>query len=180
MDDFLKQIQKFADEKQMKNEERAKLVQDIWSLGGKGNFSIGSGHYQDGVQESCSGCRKSKFGIEQLVELKLLSDEQVLEVGPALAESNSVNGEVWRQVAKRQFAAEKYEEASESFRKALEASKEDMTQAKSNRRTEYANALVKLNRNEEAKKQLEEVDEGQLLAGNVETFQLLKTKLELK
>ena len=55
-----------------------------------------------------------------------------------------------------------------------------MTQAKSNRRTEYANALVKLNRNEEAKKQLEEVDEGQLLAGNVETFQLLKTKLELK
>lgn len=180
MDDFLKQVQKFADGKEMQNEERAKLVLDVWSLGAKGNFSIGSGHYQDGVQESCSGCSKNKFGIEQLAKLKLLNDEQILEIGPKLAELNSVNGEIWRQVGKRQFAAEKFEEACVSFRSALEASKEDMEQAKSNRRTEYANALVKLNRNDDAKKQLEKVDAAQLLADNVDTYQQLKATLDLK
>jgi tetratricopeptide (TPR) repeat protein len=181
MDEFLKQVQKYADGKKIDNaEERAKLVVDVWSLGAKGKFNIGSGHYQDGVQESCSGCSKSKFGIEQLAELKLLSDEQILELGPQLAELNSVYGEVWRQVAKRQFAAEKFEEACESFRKALEASKEEMKQAKFNRRVEYANALSKLGRDDDAKKQLEKMEPGELLGDNVERYGQLKATLKLE
>ena len=184
MDDFLKQIKKYADGRKIEDKaERAKLVVDVWSLGAKGNFSVGSGHYQAGIQESCSGCRKSKFGIEQLADLELLNDEQILEYGPQLAELNSVKGEVWRQVAKRQFKAEKFEEACESFEKALAASKKDMKQAKINRKVEYANALVKLGRNDDAKKQLVDIKPGQLsqlLGDNVETFDQLKTTLELK
>ena len=176
--------QKYAEGKKIKNDAvRAKLVVDVWSLGAKGNFSVGSGHYQAGIQESCSGCRKSKFGIEQLAELELLNDEQILEVGPQLAELNSVKGEVWRQVAKRQFKAEKFEEACESFGKALADSEKDMKQAKINRQVEYANALVKLGRNDDAKKQLVDIKPGQLsqlLGDNVETFGQLKTTLELK
>ena len=58
-----------------------------------------------------------------------------------------------------------------------------MKQAKINRKVEYANALVKLGRNDDAKKQLVDIKPGQLsqlLGDNVETFDQLKTTLELK
>ena len=181
MDSFLKQIKKYVDKTEMKDaDDRVKLVKDVWTLGAKGKFSVGSGHYQDGVQESCSGCRKGKFGIDQLAKLKLLDDQQILEFGPTLAELNSVHGEIWRQVAKRQFAAEKYDLACESFRKALDASKEEMKQAKFNRRVEYANALVKLGRNDDAKTQLKEMQASELLGDNVAKFQELKVTLGIE
>jgi tetratricopeptide (TPR) repeat protein len=181
MDSFLEEVKKWADKSKIKDSAaRAKLVTDVWNIGAKCKFSIGSGHYQDGVQESCSGCSQSKFGIEQLAELKLLSDAQILEVGPTLAELNSVNGEVWRQVAKRQFEAQQFEQAAESFRKALEGTTEEMKQASVNRRVEYANALVKIGQRGKAVEQLEEIESGQLLGDNPAIWEELKVTLDIK
>jgi tetratricopeptide (TPR) repeat protein len=181
MDSFLEEVKKWADKSKIKDSAaRAKLVTDVWNIGAKCKFSIGSGHYQDGVQESCSGCSQSKFGIEQLAELKLLSDAQILEVGPTLAELNSVNGEVWRQVAKRQFEAQQFEQAAESFRKALEGTTEEMKQASVNRRVEYANALVKIGQRDKAAEQLEEIESGQLLGDNPAIWEELKVTLDIK
>ncbi len=181
MDDFLEEVRQWTKKQDgIDAARRKKLVSDVWTIGAKCKFSIGSGHFQSGVQESCSGCRTRKFGLEQLAKLRLLNDDDVLEMGPELAEQNSVNGEIWRQLAKRQLEASRLEEAAESFHKALEASTDDMEMAKLNRRVEYADALVKLDRNGEAAELLKEIDTNQLLGDNVQRYQQLKGVLDLK
>ena len=43
-------------------QKRIEVVTEMWKLAAKSGFSIGSGHFQSGVQESCEGCRKAKMG----------------------------------------------------------------------------------------------------------------------
>ena len=159
---------------------RLKLVKEIWQAGAHLNFVYGSGHFQDGVQASCSGCREGKFGLDAIKEAKLLTGAQIAEHGPAMAEFDSVDGEIWRQVGKELWAVEKFEKAADAFKEALDATKEDMKQAKQNRKVEYANALVKIKRDGEAKKLLADVESGLLLGENVETYGKLKAQLDEK
>ena len=172
---YLKARNEFDDEAR-----RLKLVKEIWQAGAQLNFVYGSGHFQDGVQESCSGCREGKFGLDAIKEAKLLTGAQIAEHGPAMAEFDSVDGEIWRQVGKELWAVEKFEKAADAFKEALDATKEDMKQAKQNRKVEYANALVKIKRDGEAKKLLADVESGLLLGENVETYGKLKAQLDEK
>ena len=172
---YLKARNEFDDEAR-----RLKLVKEIWQAGAQLNFVYGSGHFQDGVQESCSGCREGKFGLDAIKEAKLLTGAQIAEHGPAMAEFDSVGGEIWRQVGKELWAVEKFEKAADAFKEALDATKEDMKQAKQNRKVEYANALVKIKRDGEAKKLLADVESGLLLGDNVETYGKLKAQLDEK
>jgi len=156
---------------------RMNVVSSSWTLAKKLKFVFGPKDFRNGTQEISKYSRDSKFGIELVAHLGLLTDEQLLELGPELAKIHSVNGEIWRQVAKRQFAAGKFELAAESFRKALEDATEGMTQAKFNRRVEYANALAKIDRKDEAKKLLKDIPIAKLFESSKKTIDQLKKTL---
>ena len=159
---------------------RIKLVTDTWRTIKQSQLYIATGNFKNGVERFSQ--KNPRGGIELIAHLKLLTDEQILEVGPTLAEIDSVNGEIWRQIATRQLAADQIEQACESFRKALEQSKANpnMKKANSNRQVEYANALVKKGDHEVAKKLLKKVKTGQLMNGNPELFKQLKKTLNIK
>ena len=178
---FLQLISNMATKRGIKEPgQRVKLVTDTWRVIKQSQLYVASKNFQNGIQRLSKNNRN--YGIERIVELKLLTDEQILEVGPTLAEINSVNGEIWRQVATRQLAADQIEQACESFRKALEQSKanSNMKKANYNRQVEYANALVKKGDHEAAKKLLKKVQTGQLMNGNPKLYKQLKKTLNIK
>jgi hypothetical protein len=158
--------------------ERIRKISSMWTLASECGFSVGSGHFQEGVKESCPGCSKAKMGLDALCESGLISTEEIASVGTTLAEINSVNGEIWRQVGHEQLKQKKFAEAAESFRKAIAGAKEEMKQARSNRMVEYAFALQQSGKLEESKTQLNEVDSSQLLGDNIQRFTVLKSELD--
>jgi tetratricopeptide (TPR) repeat protein len=95
-----------------------------------------------------------------------------------LAEVNSVNGEIWRQVGFEQLAREELEQAAESFQKSIESATEEMEQARSNRTVEYAWVLTKLGRNDDAAALLTNLDGSKLLGENPARFQTLQNDLK--
>ena len=178
---FLQLVSNMAKKRGIKEPgRRVKLVTDTWRVIKQSQLYVASKDFQNGIQRFFKNNRN--YGIERIVELKLLTDEQILEVGPTLAEINPVNGEIWRQVAIRQLAADQFEQACESFRKALELSKtnSNMKKANYNRQVEYANALVKKGDHEAAKKLLKKVQTGQLMNGNPKLYKQLKKTLNIK
>lgn len=181
IDDVWQRIAKLLADNPVLNdsEKRVDMVVDIWKVGSAAKFDVGSGHFQTGVQESCSGCRDGKFGMEAIIEAKLLTRDELVKHGARFAEVESVNGEIWRQIAKAQQKAKQAEAAAESFKKAYEGGTEEMEQAKSNRAVEYANALLELDRNEEAKELLKDISEEQLLGDNISVYKGLREKLGL-
>lgn len=160
--------------------KRMIFLKDLWQLGSTADFEIGSGHFQDGIQESCSGCRTGKFGLQAIVAAELLTTEEVAVHGASFAEIESVDGEIWRQVAIAQVKQKLFEQAAESYKKSLEASKPELKQAKYNRSVEYADVLTKLSRDEEAKQLLEGIEVDQLLGDNIQTHAQLKAKFDPK
>ncbi|MDB2686713.1 tetratricopeptide repeat protein [Mariniblastus sp.] len=156
-------------------ESRLNFASSAWEFGKSQNFNFGVKAFKAGELGPNHG--DTKFGIEQFAKLKTYTDEELLEIGPALAEIYSVNGEIWVQTARRQAKAKQYAKAAESYRKSIEDATEAMQKAKFNRRVEYANTLVKLKRNEEAKKLIEGVDNRKLYNINRQTFKRLKQKL---
>ena len=79
------------------------------------------------------------------------------------------------------MAAEQFEPASESFRKALEGATKKMTQAKVNRRFEYAEALFRAGDSQAASKAVEEIKKPEQLFGeNPNRFKQLKKELNIK
>ena len=119
-------------------------------------------------------------GLDQLVEQRILNPKEVLELGPKLAKIDSVNGEVWLQLARSQVKAGENQKAVESFRKSIEEATDQMETAKRNRKVEYAQTLVKLKRKEEAKKLLEGISKDDLYYENQRFLQALKRTLKLK
>ena len=134
---------------------RARFATSVWRFGKSQGLGFGSQAFETGTLDPDKS--KTKQGIEQFANLGMLTDEEILEVGPELAEINSVNGEIWLQLARRQAKAGQNSAAAESFQKSIEAATVDMAKAKNNRRVEYANVLVKSQLNEQAKKLIDEV-----------------------
>ena len=155
---------------------RKNLVWSVSSLAKDYDYGFGSDKFLNGKANG----NGTKYGLDYVAQLKLLTDEQLLELGPELAEIHSVNGEIWRQIAKRQFAAGKLKLAAESFGKALEQATAEMTRAKFNRRVEYANALVKVGKNEQAAELVKDIPVEQLFKSNKKILEELNKVLEEK
>ena len=155
---------------------RSNFVVSAWQFGQSHELSFGSDTLKTGMLEP-DGVGP-KFGIEQFAQLGILTNKEILEVGPKLAKINSINGEIWLQLARRQAKAGENSEAAESYRKSIDDATEDMENAKFNRRVEYANALAKLKRNEEAKRLLEGIPVEQLFDANKTIFKTLEKTLK--
>ena len=154
---------------------RANFVTNAWRFGKQQKFSFGTKTFKAGALGPNHG--KTRYGIDQLAQQKILTNKEILELGPKLAEIFSIKGEAWVQLARRQAKAGQHAKAAESYRKSLEDATDQMKKAKFNRRVEYANTLVKLKRNEEAKKLIEDIPVKQLFNANRPTLKELKKKL---
>ena len=161
-------------------DERLKVVKEVWQISCAIGLDCGSGHFQEGIQESCAGCRDGKFGLDAIKEAGLMSGQELAEHAAALAEMGSVDGEIWRQLGKEHLELEQLEQAAECFQKALAGSTEEMDQAKTNRKIEYAFVLDQLERGEECKKLLEDIDGSLLLGDNIKRYSKLSTKFKGK
>ena len=157
---------------------KTNLITSAWRLGTEQGFKFGTNQFVNGTRDPSRDRHDNKYGIEWLAGLGNFSAQEILELGPTLAEINSVNGEIWLQLARRQAKAGQNSEAAESFKKSIEDAKDDMKKAKFNRRVEYANVLVKLKRNEEAKKLIEGVPAKDLFKANKETLKKLQERLK--
>ena len=153
---------------------KVKMVHSFWKLASESGFTIGSGHFVEGVQESCSGCRDTMMGLDAIKDAKILTGKEIAEYGPKLAEINSISGEIWRQVAKEQLELNQLEAAATSMKASLDGAKKDMKQAKSNRTVEYANILAKLGQADKVKKLLKDVNDSLLLGDNVHRYASLE------
>ena len=176
MNEFIAQLNvQYARTKPTNPAVRANFAANVWRFGKQQKYNFGTKAFKSGSLGPYHG--ETRYGIEQFAQLGMLTEKEILEVGPSLAEIFSVNGEIWVQLGRRQFKAGQYEKAAESYRKSLNDAKEDMKKAKFNRRVEYANTLVKLKRNEEAKKMIENIPAQQLFNINKPVFKEIKKKL---
>ena len=121
----------------------------------------------------------STIGIEQLALRGILTSEQLLKVGPELAAIDSNNGETWLQLARRQVRASQFEKAAESYKKSIDEATGLPEIVKLNRQVEYANVLVALNRNKEAKKLIEKARPEQMFRLNKRTLEKLTKTLKV-
>ena len=121
---------------------------------------------------------RTGYGIDYLEEIRIVNRKELLKIASELADINSVNGGIWLQLARRQVAAKQDAKAAESFKKSIEDANEDMQKAKFNRRVEYANTLLKLKRNDEAKKMIEGIPVKELFKANQKTLKELQEKLK--
>ena len=158
-------------------EKRFEMTRKIWQYCKDAECEIGSDHYRTGVQASCSGCSKSKFGLEAAIEAELLTEELFASRGNELAEINPVDGESWSQLGRQQLKLEQLEQAAVSFQQALTDSKKNMKKAIANRRVELADVLHQLGKTKEAKAKLKKVKENRLYGEYAEKYILLKAEL---
>ena len=153
---------------------RANFVTNAWRFGHAEGFSFGTKSFKNGTLDPNRKGSRNEYGIEQLAQLKILSDEQILELGPQLAEIDSVNGAIWLQLARRQVKAGQDDQAIDSYKKSIDDATEAMDKAKANRKVECAQILFKLKRIDEANKMIEGISAGQLFKGNQEILKKLK------
>ena len=182
LDDLWPQVAKLVEKREeLKSDEaRIQLVRQVWELAALAGFDVGSGHFQSGIKESCRNCRKSKMGLDAIKKAKLLSSEEILEIGADLAKQQPVDGEIWRQLAHEHMAVQQFDKTAEYMKAAIDASAKDMKQAKVNRQVEYAYALSEIGENEKAKAALKDVEDGELLGANVARYADLKEKLGIE
>lgn len=158
-------------------EERVKLVKGIWELT-KTGATVGSGHFRDGVKESCDSCRVARMGLDAIQDAGLLSNEELISIGPELARIDAVGGEIWRQIGARQMAAEQWEAAAASLKRAVSATGRTMPHARANRQVEYAWALHQAGDDEEVKKLVPRIGPGELYGENPQRLETLKKLIE--
>lgn len=158
-------------------EERVKLVKGLWELT-KTGATVGSDHFRGGVKESCDSCRVARMGLDAIEDAGLLSKEELITIGPELARIDAVGGEIWRQIGERQMAAQQWEAAASSLKRAVSATGRTMAQARANRQVEYAWALHQAGDNDEAKKLVPKVIAELLMGDNPQRLEQLNKLLE--
>ncbi len=171
-------LKSFVKKNKIDDESRIKYVKDVWKLAGIGNFSIGSGHFETGVQQSCEGCSASNYGIDEIVEFELMSKDELMTHGKQMAEDLSVGGETWRQLGKLFREKKQYNQAAECFQKAVDLTEKDSEMAKMNRMLELADSLHSLKKDEEAKKLVDSINSRELFDDNLPTYKKLKSILK--
>ena len=153
------------------------FITNAWRFGSEQGFSFGSKSFKAGTEDP-SRKKRTKYGLERVQSQGFLSKKKLLKFGSELAGINSVNGEIWLQLARMQAKAKKDSKAAESFKNSIEEAKEDMKKAKFNRRVEYANTLLKLKRSDEAKEMIKDIPAKELFKGNKKTLKKLQDKLK--
>ena len=151
MDDLIAIAAKYADQQKMTPKQREDFVSKIWETGSKLKGLVGNGTFRAGTQEASSD-RNWRFGLDLLEYTGLLNAQQIQQLGPKLAETNSVAGELWSQLGRRYFQQEKYQKANIMFLKAMESTR----RPSGLRRIWYVESLLKLGQKEKAKKVLQE------------------------
>ena len=175
MEEFIDNLGvQFRSIKPTNSESRMNFASSAWEFGKSQEFFFRLAFASETLKPNHD---KTNYGFEQFAKLGALTDAEILKVGPVMAKIHSVNGHVWAQLARRQAEAKQYAKAAESYRKSIEDATDDMQLAKFNRRVEYANTLVKLKRNKEAKKLIEGVNGQRLNYINRPIFKQLKQKL---
>ena len=150
-----------------------------WQYGTDQGLSFGSKEFVAGTIDP-SKTRNAIFGLERIRQIQMAGQKKLLKYGSELATINSVNGEIWLQLARMQVGAGKDADAAESFEKSIEEATDDMVKAKANRRVEYANTLVKLKRNEEARALIKDVASDELFDANKAILKTLEILLKEK
>ena len=151
MDDLIVLAARYADQQKMNPEQRGSFVNKIWSTGSKLNAVVGSAKFGEGTQEVSSD-RNWRFGLELLEYTGLLNAKQIEQLGPKLADTNSVRGELWSQLGRRYYQQEQYQQAEKMFLKALKSTRRPAGL----RRIWYVESLLKLGQKEKANKELQE------------------------
>ncbi|MEL7498172.1 MAG: tetratricopeptide repeat protein [Planctomycetota bacterium] len=170
-----------ANDKKPTDEQRIKMAQQLWKLSSFAGISFsGSSHFDRGVQDDCPSCRKNKYGLDMIVKTKMLTSEEVAKYGAELAEIESVNGEIWRQVALAQKTAKDLEGSVASYQQAIKAAQPEMYQAVQNRSVEMAEILIELKKTDEAKQAIKDVEAKTMIGDNMERLKTVKTKLGIE
>ena len=177
MNSFLSNLkQEYQKLEKANGKARVNFLTSAWRFGSEQGFSFGSKEFEAGTIDP-SKKNRTKYGLELLKHLRLAKNRKLLKLGPELAKIESVNGAIWLQLARRQVGDKQDANAAESFKKSIEDAKEDMDQAKFNRRVEYASTLVKLKRNKEAKEVIKDIPADQLFKANKDLLKKLETTL---
>ena len=161
-------------------EARMNYAVSLWQFAKSQKLKFGTPPYINGSLDPKDVDRKAKQGLEQFWYTNVFTDDEILKVGPKLAEIESVNGHVWLQLARRQSKAGKDLEAAESFKKSIEGAQPAIKKAEFNRRVEYASTLIKLKRNEEAREMIKGVESNKLFKDNKGVLTKLQETLKEK
>ena len=156
-------------------------IPSVWKFAQSQGFSLGTPKVtRQSNRSQLSRRDEPGNGIEQLANSKLLTDKQILELGPKLAEINSYNGQIWLQLGRRQAAAGQNRKAAVSFKKSLEEAS-DVTKSETfNRRLEYAFVLVALKRKKEAKELIQDITAEALDFKNQGRFRMLEQRVAVE
>ena len=152
------------------------LVTMAWKFASEQGINFQSKAFEIGTMDPKKS--RTKYGIGHLERLRIVDQKELPDLAFKLATINSVNGEIWAQMARRQVAAKNDARAAEYFKKSIEDAKEDMQKAKFNRRVEYAKTLVRLKRNDEAKKMIDGIPAEELFKANKKTLETLQKTLQ--
>lgn len=117
------------------------------------------------------------YALFALVNYEFVTPEELLVLGPALAEIESWQGEVWRQLGLHCIERKSWEKAAIYFEQAIAAKVKSMESMPSVRRIEYAQALVELGKRDQAKQLFDSVDVHQLYPRSRRTYHLLRQRL---
>jgi tetratricopeptide (TPR) repeat protein len=158
-------------------DERTRVIKGIWELTSSG-AAVGSGHFSDGVKESCDSCRVARMGLDAIEDAGLLSSEELLDFAPELARVDSVNGEIWRQIGHRHMAKQQWAAAAANLKRAVGNATRTMPDARANRQVEYAWSLHQAGETEEVKKLVPRIGSGELFGENPQRLEVLKKLIE--
>jgi len=151
MDDLIVLAARYADQQKMNPKQRGSFANKIWGIGSKLNGVVGNETFAAGTQEVSSD-RNWRYGLDLLEYTRLLNAQQIQQLGPKLADTNSVKGELWSQLGRRYYQREQYQQANKMFLKALQSTR----RPSGLRRIWYVESLLKLDQKEKAKKELQE------------------------
>jgi tetratricopeptide (TPR) repeat protein len=158
-------------------EDRKSIIVQWWQLARDFNWPVGCAEFHLGIKESALHSRSARMGLDALLDANLIPRLELLELAPQLAEINSVDGEIWRQIGHYHLSLDQFPEAATVFQRSIESTPDNLKQALSNRRIELAFAFFKAGQFEKAKPLLKMVESEQLLEDNIARYSLLKREL---
>jgi len=94
---------------------RLDLIVEFWELANESGFEMGTRDFRSGYLEDLS-----KSGLSAIIKAKLATPAEIVEIGPALAKIESVNGVIWRQIAFQHMALKQFDKAADCLKATIE------------------------------------------------------------